>query len=346
MSAELNELRDSARTVLNGLGLAADENRAWPQIVELGWLLVGVPEAHGGLGQGLAGACAFHAELGRSLAPGLYAGALLALDAVCQSAAADLDRWVERLTTTECTTAPLADCALQLRAGRLSGVLTAVVSADRADHVLVTTGDASLVALVPLAQTGIERVARPTWDATRRLFDLRFDAVSLEKALILAQGDAAPALIRRIAVQRDFALAADAVGGAEALLAMTVDYLQTRRQFGRPLALFQALKHRCADLQMLTVSAQALLQDKLARIADVDAGDEAAATMARIAKLHACGVYAQVAEEALQLHGGIGMTSEHACHLYLKRALLDEQLGRAAGSDALDIAASVLGRGA
>lgn len=337
--SELNELRDSARDVLDGLGLAADENKVWPQIVELGWLLVAVPEEHGGLGQGLAGACAFHVELGRSLAPAIYSGALLALDAACQSAAADLDQWIERLTTTECASASLADGALELKARKLSGTLTAVPSADRADHVLVTTQDASLVALVPLAQTGIERIARPTWDATRRLFDLRFNAVSLDAALILAEGEAARPLGQRIAMQRDFALAADAVGGAEALLAMTVDYLQTRRQFGRPLALFQALKHRCADLKMLTVSAQALLQDTLGRVAD-DADDAAGA--AKIAKLHACTVYAQVAEEALQLHGGIGMTAEHACHLFLKRALLNEHLGQGSGGYELDIADRLL----
>lgn len=338
--SELNELRDSARDVLDGLGLAADENKVWPQIVELGWLLVAVPEEHGGLGQGLAGACAFHSELGRSLAPAIYSGALLALDAVCQSAAANLDQWVERLTTTECASASLADSALELKARKLSGTFAAVPSADRADHVLVTTADASLVALVPLAQVGIERIARPTWDATRRLFDLRFNAVSLDGALVLAEGDAARALVQRIAMQRDFALAADAVGGAEALLAMTVDYLQTRRQFGRPLALFQALKHRCADLKMLSVSAQALLQDTMGRAAE--GADDAAAGMAKIAKLHACTVYAQVAEEALQLHGGIGMTAEHACHLFLKRALLNEHLGQGSGRYELDIADALL----
>ncbi|MDP9142788.1 MAG: acyl-CoA/acyl-ACP dehydrogenase [Pseudomonadota bacterium] len=343
MSAELNELRDSARQVLGELGIAADESRSWPHFIELGWLLVAVPEELGGLGQGTAGACAFHAELGRSLATASYASAMLAIDAVCQSVIADRASWIERLTTSEYAATPLASGALVLQARTLSGLLSAVPSADRASHVLVTTADGALLALVPLAQAGIERIARPTWDATRRLYNLRFNVVSLDGALILAEGAAAQTLSRRIETLRDFALAADAVGGAEALLAMTVDYLQTRRQFSRPLALFQALKHRCADLKMLTVSAQALLQDKLSRL-DGDSNDAAAVNMARIAKLHACKVYAQVAEEALQLHGGIGMTSEHACHLYLKRALLNEQLGQPGGSYELDIADAFLSR--
>ncbi len=343
MSAELNELRDSARQVLGELGIAADESRSWPHFIELGWLLVAVPEDLGGLGQGIAGACAFHAELGRTLVTASYASAMLAIDAVCQSDIADRVSWIERLTTSEYAATPLAACALKWRAKKLNGLLSAVPSADRASHVLVTTADGALLALVPLAQAGIERIARPTWDATRRLFDVRLTNVSLDGALILAEGGAAQALSRRIEALRDFALAADAVGGAEALLAMTVDYLQTRRQFGRPLALFQALKHRCADLKMLVVSAQALLQDKLDRVDD-DNVDAATANNASIAKLHACTVYARVAEEALQLHGGIGMTSEHACHLFLKRALLNEYLGRSSGSYELDIADDFLSR--
>jgi alkylation response protein AidB-like acyl-CoA dehydrogenase len=90
------------------------------------------------------------------------------------------------------------------------------------------------------------------------LFDLQFDAVELEEHHIVASGSQAQALAMRLGVQRDFLLAADAVGGAAALLQMTVDYLQARTQFGRPLALFQALKHRCADLKAQTEAAEAL----------------------------------------------------------------------------------------
>jgi alkylation response protein AidB-like acyl-CoA dehydrogenase len=144
---------------------------------------------------------------------------------------------------------------------------------------------------------------------------------------VLARGAVARALVARLAVARDFALAADAVGGAAALLALTVDYLQTRQQFGRPLALFQALKHRCADLKALTEGAEALLFDSLGKYsAQFEADPPSLAGMA--AKQLACAAYTAVAEEALQLHGGIGMTAEHACHLFLKRALLNEHLGR------------------
>jgi alkylation response protein AidB-like acyl-CoA dehydrogenase len=346
MSPELIELRDSARQALGASGLGADEAQSWPLVLELGWLLVAVPEDLDGLGQGLAGASAFYSEFGRWLNAAPYVAAMLSIDTVCHAARPDRAQWLQRLTTRDFVTTPLADAALSISqpgAGkpRLSGTAAAVPSADRASHVLVCSADGHCVALVPLAQAGVEKTLRPTWDTTRRLFDLRFSDVALDADLILASGAAAQALSRRLATHRDFALAAGAVGGAASLLDMTVEYLQTRRQFGRPLALFQALKHRCADLKAAVAAAEALLADSLSRVGDaLDSID--AETLGKGAKAFACSVYARVAEEALQLHGGIGMTSEHACHRYLKRALLDEQLGRSGGRYALDIADAFL----
>jgi alkylation response protein AidB-like acyl-CoA dehydrogenase len=146
--------------------------------------------------------------------------------------------------------------------------------------------------------------------------------------------------------RRDFALAAESVGGAAAILERTVHYLGDRQQFGRPLAMFQALKHRCADLKAQVEAASALLQDGLAKGADGDgafAYSPATAAAAQAAKLLAATVYATVVEEALQLHGGIGMTSEHECHLFLKRAMLDEHLGRGRDAYAPLLAAGHLG---
>ncbi len=110
---------------------------------------------------------------------------------------------------------------------------------------------------------------------------------------------------------------------------LTVEYLQTRQQFGRPLAMFQALKHRCADLKALTEAAEALLLDGLARAGDLASGAEAGPA-GRAAKQLACAAYGAVAEESLQLHGGIGNVGAR-CHLFLKRAMLNEQLGRSRG---------------
>lgn len=347
MSTDLAELHESARQVLSKVGLAAEADKTWPLILDLGWLLVALPESLGGLEQGLPAACAMHTELGRSLAAAPYLSAMLALDAVCHSDLADRETWVERITTKGGVAVGLAESTLHLTratgCATLSGLAMAVPSADKATHMLVCTADGKDVALVALDQPGVVIIPRPTWDVTRKLFDLRFTDVALDAKLSLASGDAATHLIRRLATHLDFALAADSVGGAEALLQMTVEYLKTRRQFGRPLALFQALKHRCADLKALTAAAEALLSDSLARLGNATA-DAEAELKAKAAKSLACSVYFKVAEEALQLHGGIGMTSEHACHLFLKRALLNEQLGWRSDRYALDIAAALIGR--
>lgn len=101
---------------------------------------------------------------------------------------------------------------------------------------------------------------------------------------------------------------------------MTIDYLETRRQFDRPLALFQALKHRVADMKTALVAAEALFWAR---------GDDPDADAIRMGamKAHAANVYRLIAEEAVQLHGGIGLTMEHPCHLFLKRATLNAALG-------------------
>jgi alkylation response protein AidB-like acyl-CoA dehydrogenase len=336
MSVELTEIQESARQIANDIGIAASEEKTWPLIVELGLLQVCVPEDLGGLGQGLAGASALHRELGASLASGPYLASMLAIDALTRSDLADKAQWIERATTGEYIATALADGDLVVTT-KVSGTASAVPSADTASHILVYGGD--VVALVAREQKGVQLTSRPTFDGTRRLFDVGFDNVAVDSKLTLARGAAAKSLMQRMAAQRDFALAGDSVGGAAALLNMTVEYLQSRRQFGRPLALFQALKHRCADLKMQTEAAHALLLDGISRAESNEADAERAG---RMAKQLACSVYAHVGEEALQLHGGIGMTSEHSLHLFLKRALLNEHLGRHSDSYELEIAADFL----
>jgi len=341
MSFELSELQDSARQVVDAGGLAAKEDVLWSQIVELGWLLTAMPEALGGLDTGIQGACTMHAELGRGLSTAPYLPAMLVLDALCESNLKNRDSWLEQISAGEFITAPLSESRISLNGEVLSGIATAVQSADTATHALIWTTNEEVVVLVALEQASVERVARPTWDQTRRLFDVRLNNVSLADQIVLARGPESRALIARLLVQRDFALAADAIGGATALLKLTVEYLQTRVQFKRPLAMFQALKHRCADLKAATVAAEAMLFDAL-RSAESDLGSADAALKAKGAKLLATSTFMRVAEEGLQLHGGIGMAEEHPCHLFLKRALLTEQLGSRSDVCAADIAAGLI----
>ncbi|TGD71329.1 acyl-CoA dehydrogenase [Mangrovimicrobium sediminis] len=336
MSSEINELRDSARQVMDGSGLAAAENESWALLGELGWLMVSVPEEAGGLGMGLEAACALQIEMGRGLATAPYLSALMSIEAVSASGAAS--ELLENLMAgADYVAASLADNAVQCSASgdgvTLSATLCAVPSADKASHILVSSDE--VLALVPA--DSVTLTATATWDTTRRLFEVELEGVDVPASGVLARGADAEAIAAKLAVLRDFSLAADAAGGAAALLDVTVEYLQTRRQFGRPLALFQALKHRCADLKAQVVAAEALLLDNLGRL-----GGGNDALLAQAARELACTVYTGVGEESLQLHGGIGMTSEHVCHLFLKRAMLDEHLGAPVDSYPQALAAALL----
>lgn len=138
------------------------------------------------------------------------------------------------------------------------------------------------------------------------------------------------------------AIAADCVGGARAIAAQTLGYLKERHQFGRPLASFQALKHRVADLYVAIVEAELALEHAV----EAASLDTASASMwAALAKAAASDAYFFVASDCVQLHGGVGFTWQFDCHLFLKRALLNRQL--AGDNDALrDWAASRLAEAA
>ncbi len=351
MNQELMQLTDSARQVVAGLGLAADERDASSLVAELGWLMVSVPEERGGLGMGLAGATALYLELGRGLATTPFLSNMQAIEAVAGGQGPARSSWLEFMMAGERQVASsMGESSLSTeRSGdgvlTVNGRATAVPSADAVTHMLIEAGS-GCIALLALDLPGVTITERPTWDTTRRLFDVELVDVALDQQAVLAEDSLAETLGARLAILRDLALAADSVGGAEALLDMTVEYLQTRQQFGRPLALFQALKHRCADLKSIKEGAQALLQDSIESIEDASGniGVTADAQIkARCAKQLACSAYAQVAEEALQLHGGIGMTSEHDCHLFLKRALLNEHLGGSQERYEQDLAALFIG---
>lgn len=308
MSMTRAELQDAADKAFGQSDLAPDANKAWDLIAEMGFLMMAVPEAQGGLGLGLEAAGVVHSALGRTLVPGPAIAQMLVIEALSAAdSLADRHALIERAMGGEVMTASLA-----LR--NSATLLTCVPDADRASHVLLV--EEARIALLPM--DGLAITPRDTWDKTRRLFDVSVDGAATP--IILAEGEAATKLAQRLSAQRSFALAADSLGGANAILRLTIDYLETRHQFDRPLALFQALKHRVADLKTAIVAAEALLWE---RSSDDVAGMNAMGAV----KAHACSVYRMVTEEAVQLHGGIGLTMEHHCHLFLKRAMLNAALG-------------------
>lgn len=317
---ERAELHDAAQKAFPADQLKPAREASWPLIAEMGWLLLPLPEDAGGLGLGRDASAAIHYELGRVLSTAPLLPALLAVQALGASETlADKAGWIERACGGELITASLLPGGVSAHSdGALAGRLAAVPDADMAGHVLVLAP--GLAALVALDAPGVSVSERKLWDESRRLFDVSLDGARIDPALVLAKGEAADALAGRLQGDLLLALAADALGGATAALDMSIEYLKTRKQFGRPLAMFQALKHRAADLKAQVIAAEALLWSR--------ALDDAATTIDLGAlKALACDVYRMVVEEAIQFHGGIGLTEEHPCHLFMKRAMLNLQLG-------------------
>ncbi|MDN5751030.1 MAG: acyl-CoA dehydrogenase, partial [Pseudonocardia sp.] len=200
----------------------------------------------------------------------------------------------------------------ELRDGRLSGTVRGVADAGTAHVLLVPVGDA--VYAVGSEADGLARHEIVSLDMTRPLVDLVLDGAN---ARLVAQGpqvrDAVSDALRIGAVL----LASEQLGLAERCLDMTVEYLVIRRQFGRVLGSYQALKHRLADLWVLITQARAVVR-YAAECAATDSPDLPVA--AALAKAHCSVVVQQAAEECIQMHGGIGFTWEHPAHLFLKRA--------------------------
>jgi len=316
---ERAELHDAAQKAFPADALKPARDASWQLAAEMGWLLLPLPEDAGGLGLGRDASAAIHFELGKVLSGAPLIPALLTVQALAASETlADKAGWLERACAGELVTINLSAGSVTADGGVLNGLLPAVADADLAGHVLVfVPGNA---VLVPLDGAGVTVTERHLWDESRRLFDVALSGVAIDPALVVATGQASHDLARHLQGELALALAADSLGGASAALEMTVEYLKTRKQFDRPLAMFQALKHRVADLKTQVASAEALLWSRA-----IDT--EASVTDLGALKALASDVFRIVVEEAIQLHGGIGLTEEHNCHLFMKRAMLNLQLG-------------------
>jgi alkylation response protein AidB-like acyl-CoA dehydrogenase len=195
---------------------------------------------------------------------------------------------------------------------RLTGRLTSVAGALAADHLLVPVSTASGMALHLVAASSVRVEPVVSLDMSRQLADLSLDGAPSEPLL----PDAGAAIRRALSVGAAL-LASEQVGLAQWCLETTVANLNDRRQFGRVVGGFQALKHRLADLYVRLESARAAARYAAATWA---AGDPDREVATSLAQTYCSQLAVDAAEECVQLHGGIGMTWEYPAHLYLKRA--------------------------
>jgi alkylation response protein AidB-like acyl-CoA dehydrogenase len=316
----------------------------WRDMAALGWLVAGLNERAGGLGGGIIEEALIAMGLGEALTCQPYAEALPALHVLARSLIRETQPGIWSSITSGESFVALAhsevdgapDCIQTCvvpdgRHWRISGRKRLIHAARCADHFLVSAarepeqGDASLcLFLVPRAVRGLTTVTYPTIDG-RDAGDLLFDDVMIRSDALVSQGaDARAALdesCRRFAV----VLSAEAVGLMEGSLLMTIDYMRTRRQFGRPLSGFQALQHRVADMFVETRLARAALWRAAAAIqCGVNGIDEVLDGM-RL-QISKSGKF--VCSQAIQLHGAIGLTEEYAVGKYLKRLIaIDSAFG-------------------
>ncbi len=300
--------------------------------VDLGLAGLLVPEKLGGAGASAREAAVVLEELGRSAAPvpfltsavlataalldagasaGSPAGALLAALAAGERTAT----LVVPLTATAATFAAVVRPSEQGLTGRVASVAGAV----EADVLVVPVAAAHGVELhaVEVAQAGVDPVS--SLDMTRQVADVTFaDAAS---TLLVAAADGGDAAVRGALDLGAALLSSEQLGVAQWCLDATLAYLKERRQFGRVVGGFQSLKHRLADLYVSVESARAAARYAAATAAALDPDRLVAASLAQS---YCADAAVRAAEEAVQLHGGIGMTWEHPAHLYLKRAKADQ----------------------
>ncbi|MFJ9174539.1 acyl-CoA dehydrogenase family protein [Streptomyces sp. NPDC102360] len=314
-----------ATEVLARVDTDAPHDRAlWKNLAEtMGLAGLLVPEDKGGQGASHREAAVVLEELGRAVAPVPYlTSAVIATEALlaCEGdeaatvlAALASGRSIGVLTVPLSATAGQDFRDVRDEGGALTGRVTGVADAAAADVFLVPTVS-GLFAVDAVAE-GVTVEPQTSLDRTRPLAAVTFAGAAGRKLT----GSAATA-VRRALRSGAGLLVSEQLGLADWLLTETVRYTKERNQFNRPVGSFQALKHRLAQLWLETVNTRAAARNAADALA---AGSEDADIAVAVAQAYAAPVAVHAAEEALQLHGGIGMTWEHPIHLYLKRAKAD-----------------------
>jgi alkylation response protein AidB-like acyl-CoA dehydrogenase len=295
----------------------------WRALTGLGAASLHVPEELGGQGASLRETAVVMEELGRFVAPVPFLGsAVLATTALLGCKPTDEVRSLLDALGNGSTVATLAvslatvpgSASSSVEAGEgLSGRIRSVADASVADLLLVPASGAGGLELhaVSVEQQGVTVEPVTSLDLTRPVADITLDGAS---STLLAGPESAGSAVDSALWTAAGLLASEQLGVAEWCLTTTVAYLKERHQFGRPVGSFQALKHRLADVWQDLVLARAVARN---------AADDPGPASASLAKALCSTVAVHAAEEAVQLHGGIGMTWEHPVHLYLKRAKAD-----------------------
>jgi alkylation response protein AidB-like acyl-CoA dehydrogenase len=316
---------------------------SWREGCELGWTSLLVREEDGGgtvSGDGVSDLALLAFEFGRHAAPGPLIAVNVVADALSREgtpeqkatvldgllSGRDIATWVHAGPGAGAPHGPPGIRATDDGGDwRLDGRQEAVEVGGDADTFLVSarSGDGFVQFLVPAATDGIAIQPMQSVDLTRRFASVEFSGTRVgADAVVGAPGDASPAVRRQLQVANALQCA-EMVGAMDRAFEITVEWAFDRYSFGRPLASYQVLKHRFADMKTWLEASHALA-DGAAH--SVGAEDPGADEVVSAAKAYIGHYGPELCQECVQLHGGIGVTYEHDLHLYLRRVVVDAVL--------------------
>ncbi|MFT4998451.1 MAG: alkylation response protein AidB-like acyl-CoA dehydrogenase [Flavobacteriales bacterium] len=319
--------------------------QTWQQMAELGWAGITIPEAYGGLEFGALGLGAIIEESGKTLAasPLLATVALSATIIELGGSENQKQQFLPKIASGELTLAlALEECAhhnptsITLTAEHkddgfiLSGEKCFVVDGHTADYLIVAarssgameSGDGISLFIIDANTCGIKR-RRTTFTDSRNVATVEFDGIVINSDNLIGELHKGWRILEPALDRARIYLAAEMLGGATECFDRTISYLKEREQFGVKIGSFQALKHRCAKIFVDLELARSAVLDALSAI------DENRADIAQIASLAKTLIndtYYLVTNEAVQMHGGIGVTDDLDIGLFLKRSRVAIQL--------------------
>lgn len=311
----------------------------WRRAAELGWTALLVPEGLGGgsvTDSGFADLATVAEQLGKTVAPGPLYPVSVVLAALVECA----DRQphtatIEALMSGETAAswavsepgqgwAPLnpSVTATPTESGyRIDGTKDRVEAGAQSAVLLVVArcGDGLRQFLVPTDAPGVTIVPQQSVDLVKQYARVRFDGAVVQESAAVGTAAETPALIDRQGQIAQTLQCAEVVGVLQTVFDLTVQWALDRHTFGRPLASYQALKHKFADMKLWLEACRATTA---AAVADVAARAPGAAVSASVAKSYVGEMAGQIIQACVQMHGGIGVTWEHDLHLYLRRVTL------------------------
>ena len=302
--------------------------RTGSELADLGWLGLHISEADGGSGYGLIELLLVVEEHGRALAPGPFVPTVAASAVIAATATADVrSRLLPGLASGETRAAVGLGGDVTVRDGKAYGSPDPVIGGALADLLVLRSGDDAVV--VAVSGDGVTRETPTSLDPTRHAAKVALDGAAVD---VIAGG------ARLLIDLTRLVYAAEALGIARACTESAAEYAKIRTQFGRPIAMFQAVKHHCANMLVATELSTAAVWD--AAGTDISQGEvfTYAAGIAAVLALPAADLAAQL---NIQVHGGIGYTWEHNAHLYLRRATVLESVidVQAAAAEVADLTA-------